>query len=317
MMDALLPARSVFFGRGEEPPSPPVEDQPLPSSEPAAPGLVVPDVVSDEEGEEEEEEEEEDDNGVASPEPTVVRLDEGPVAPVAPMEADASATLPRKRGRPSLSASASRNGTPARSGAGSTKTPGTTTRTRTPRTAAKGNATGATPAVSSSRKRKAAVADVEEEAAAAPAPAKRAARGRPPASRPVSARKAATEAKKNLGPTKQAKVRGFNPVKPALISPSTDMAVQTKPATKGKRGRPRKEQSEGEEDGDSWEVEAILDSGIDADSSQHMYLVKWKGYSDKDNTWEPKRNLSGCADLIQKFEASNKKARKPRQKKTE
>jgi hypothetical protein len=53
-------------------------------------------------------------------------------------------------------------------------------------------------------------------------------------------------------------------------------------------------------------VEKIVDSQIDADTMEHMYLVKWKGYGDDENTWEPKTNLSHASELVKAFDATKK-----------
>lgn len=55
-------------------------------------------------------------------------------------------------------------------------------------------------------------------------------------------------------------------------------------------------------------MEEIVDSAIDADTMEHMYLVKWKGYPASDNTWEPRRNLKGSLELVRKFDVAMKKA---------
>lgn len=53
-------------------------------------------------------------------------------------------------------------------------------------------------------------------------------------------------------------------------------------------------------------MDEILDDMIDADTMEHVYLVKWKGYSADDNTWEPRTNLSGCAAILKTYEAESK-----------
>lgn len=37
-------------------------------------------------------------------------------------------------------------------------------------------------------------------------------------------------------------------------------------------------------------------------NGQVEYLLKWEGWSDADNTWEPIENLSNCIHMIKRFE---------------
>ena len=55
-----------------------------------------------------------------------------------------------------------------------------------------------------------------------------------------------------------------------------------------------------EDDHFEWEVEAILDHK--KSHGQDMYLVKWKGYGDEENTWEPERNLGNAPRLLKAFQ---------------
>lgn len=48
-----------------------------------------------------------------------------------------------------------------------------------------------------------------------------------------------------------------------------------------------------------YEVELILDSRKKSGTTE--YLVKWKGYHVKDNTWEPAANLTHCAQALKNF----------------
>ena len=59
------------------------------------------------------------------------------------------------------------------------------------------------------------------------------------------------------------------------------------------------EESEEEEE-EEYSVEKILDKRTNQ-AGKVEYLLKWKGYSEDESTWEPKKNLY-CIDLIKKFE---------------
>ena len=48
-----------------------------------------------------------------------------------------------------------------------------------------------------------------------------------------------------------------------------------------------------------YEVERII--GMKGSGHGRHFLVKWSGYPDSDNTWEPKRNLSNAKEKLTEF----------------
>ena len=49
-----------------------------------------------------------------------------------------------------------------------------------------------------------------------------------------------------------------------------------------------------------WEAEKIVDSKLE--DGKRFYLVKWIGYKDFENTWEPEVHLRNSVKLITKFD---------------
>ncbi|KAF4953856.1 hypothetical protein FGADI_5648 [Fusarium gaditjirri] len=88
--------------------------------------------------------------------------------------------------------------------------------------------------------------------------------------------------------------------------PAETRVAKSEAVPKRSPGRPpaRKKAARGESTTE-WEVEKIIDSQVDADSKVLYYQVKWKGFSNKENTWEPKQNLGKCGKLIKDFEKDN------------
>ncbi len=56
----------------------------------------------------------------------------------------------------------------------------------------------------------------------------------------------------------------------------------------------------GQED-DHYKVEAILQSRQTKNRQGIQYLVKWKGYPDSDNSWEPASNIKNTMNLVTAF----------------
>ena len=52
--------------------------------------------------------------------------------------------------------------------------------------------------------------------------------------------------------------------------------------------------------GDVWEVEKLLARGVGTKGKR--YLVRWKGFTEKHDTWEPLENLERAAETVAAFD---------------
>ncbi|KAK4227235.1 hypothetical protein QBC38DRAFT_198298 [Podospora fimiseda] len=188
----------------------------------------------------------------------------------------------KKRGRPSRSTSS----TPAKS-VGPAKTPRSGKSTVTPKSA-KSTSAPMSARASTGRKRKSEEISAQEESEEA----------EPTSGRP--SRTAGVAASARLA-TKAAN-------KPKRDRPKSTDTTEKKPTGKPGRDRPKKTAvPNGGVPADEYEVEAIRDSRIDADTMEHFYEVKWKGYPESDNSWEPKTNLKHALDIVKAFDSKKKK----------
>ncbi|KAI8313417.1 M-phase phosphoprotein 8 [Colletotrichum sp. SAR11_59] len=80
----------------------------------------------------------------------------------------------------------------------------------------------------------------------------------------------------------------------------------TKKMKKTPKKRPIAVRAESEDD--EYEVERIVSVEPAKGKKQKKYEVKWKGYSNNENTMEPEENLANCKHLIAAFEKKQSKA---------
>lgn len=56
------------------------------------------------------------------------------------------------------------------------------------------------------------------------------------------------------------------------------------------------------DDSSEYEVERILK--VRGSAKRRQYLIKWKGYADSENTWEPVKNLTNCSTELERFHSA-------------
>merc|ERR1712080_35037 len=88
----------------------------------------------------------------------------------------------------------------------------------------------------------------------------------------------------------------------------TDIKKMAETSDKPTNSATVEEEEKEEEEEEEYIVEKILNHRF-TKKGKLEYFLKWKGFDDADNTWEPAENLN-CQDLVEIYEAEREKKKK-------
>lgn len=94
-------------------------------------------------------------------------------------------------------------------------------------------------------------------------------------------------------------LKGPDEEKPTKAKKSPKQQSKKRCAATSPKSAAKKAKKEDADENDEWEVSKIVDF-VNLKDGTRQFLVQWKGYSSKENTWEPEANLN-CQELIDKF----------------
>ncbi|XP_055302155.1 chromo domain-containing protein cec-1-like isoform X3 [Sitodiplosis mosellana] len=104
-------------------------------------------------------------------------------------------------------------------------------------------------------------------------------------------------------PTRAAPKRTAAERKAVVDDPLTDDEDSDTKKSPSKRGRPKKSPTKGSKSSKQEEYEVQKIVGDEIRNGKKYYRIRWKGWTAKDDTWEPKASLS-CPEIIKAYESS-------------